>query len=152
MDGNASAMKGRRAFTLIEIVLTIGIGSVIFGVVGFLAIRWFEARQLEIVAKTLTSYLRTAAVRAIQSEGGADQGVSRAGGRFTLFRGSSYAARQQSFDTVFPYLGGVQVTGPVETVFSRQSGLPSVSGPYTLTNGFRTDVITLYSTGAVSGP
>lgn len=145
-------MKGRPAFTLFEIVIAIGLGAMLFGVVGFLGVRWFENRQLEVTAKALASYLRNAAVRAIQSEGGNDQGVSRADGKLTLFRGSSYALRDQAYDTTFPYQGGIQISGLTEVVFGRQTGLPNVSGTISLTNGLRTDVITVYSTGAISMP
>jgi type II secretory pathway pseudopilin PulG len=151
MDGNTSAIS-RPAFTIAEIVVAVGLSAMVFSVVGFLGVRWFDNRQLQVTAKTFVSYLRTAAVRAIQSEGGADHGVSRAYGQLTLFRGSSYAGRDPAWDTVFPYAGSIQVSGPAEVVFSRQAGWPSATGTFVFANAFRSVSITVHSTGAISGP
>jgi type II secretory pathway pseudopilin PulG len=141
-----------KGFTIVEIVVAVGLGALIFATVGILAVRWFENRQLRATTSTLSSYLRTAAVRAIQCEGGVDHGVSRADGNLTLFRGATYASRQASYDTVFTYPSNIQFSGITEVVFSCPTGLPNLSGTVSIGNGLRSNDITVYSSGAISGP
>jgi len=143
-------MQTRNGFTLIEIVVTLAIGLIIFGIGAIISVNFIRNRQIDVVTETLVSYLRAAEQRALASEGNTSHGVSVVNGQITFFRGSSYAARQTAYDTVLPYPTYIVFSGVTETVFAKQTGTPSVTGVMTVTNGVKTQAITIYSTGAIS--
>ena len=130
--------------------MSLSIGLILVGLAVYSTAHFVQNRDLEAVSDTLVSYLRTAEARALQSEGNVSHGVSTAGGKITLFRGASYAARQTAYDTTLPYDGYIQFSGISEVVFAKQTGAPGASGTITVSNGIRSTVITIYSTGAIS--
>ena len=91
-------MLVRRGFSLIEIVVVTGLSLLILVGVVIFTIRFMKNRVLEASAQIMVSDLRTAQTRAVHSEGNTGQGVSRANGQITLFRGASYASRQTAYD------------------------------------------------------
>lgn len=140
----------RKGFSLIEVLITIGIGLVIFtGAVG-VTVGFVRNRQLDETVEVAVSYLRSAAVRSIQGEGNSSHGVSIAGGYVVLFRGASYAGREAAYDVVWNRPDYVVASGLGEVVFSKQAGLPSASGNIVFSNGARTITITVHPTGAIS--
>ncbi len=143
-------MKKRSGFTLFELAVAFGIGLILSAAVVIISINFIKNRQIETVQETLVSYLRAAEQRALASEGNVPHGVSMTGGNLTLFRGTSYAARQTNYDTVLPYPSYITVAGITEVVFAKQTGAPSVSGTMTVQNGLRSATITIYSTGSIS--
>ncbi len=143
-------MVAKRAFTLIEIMVSFGVGLILFGVVAVVSLNFVKNREIKIVSETLVSYLRAAEQRALASEGNTNHGVSVAGSQLTLFRGTSYAARTPAYDTTLPYPSYISIAGLGEVVFGKQTGAPSATGTYTVNNGLRTETVTVYSTGAIS--
>ena len=143
-------MKKRAGFTLFELLIALAIGFILAVSVAIISVNFVRNREMEVVQETLVSYLRAAEQRALASESNVAHGVSMTGGNLTLFRGASYAARQTAYDTVLPYPSYITVTGITAVVFAKQAGTPSVSGTMTITNGLRTAIITIYSTGSIS--
>ena len=133
-----------------EILVNLAIGLVLVGLAVYATSHFIENRNLEAVSDTLVSYLRSAEVRALQSEGNASHGVSTAGSKITLFRGASYATKVTAYDTIMPYDSYIHFSGISEVVFAKQTGLPSATGTITVTNGIKSTIITIYSTGAIS--
>jgi type II secretory pathway pseudopilin PulG len=140
----------RRGFTLIEIMVAFGVGLIILGVVAIISINFVKNREITIVSETLVSYLRAAEQRALASEGNTNHGVSKTGGKLTLFRGTSYQNKITAYDTVLPYPSYITFTGLGDVIFSKQTGAPLPTGTITISNGIRSAVITVYSTGAIS--
>ncbi|MEK7612473.1 MAG: type II secretion system protein [Patescibacteria group bacterium] len=68
-------MKNNRGFTLIELMITIAIGSVIFGFTTFGVIRQRVVQNLDSDAKRVESFLRDAQQRSITQENGSMWGV-----------------------------------------------------------------------------
>ena len=130
--------------------MSLAIGLIIVGLSVFATTRFIKNRELEAVSDTLVSYLRSAEARAIQIEGNVSHGVSTAGSKITLFRGASYATKVTAYDTTLPYDSYINFSGISEVVFAKQTGLPSALGTITVTNGIRSTIITVYSTGAIS--
>lgn len=133
-----------------EILVNLAIGLILVGLAVYATSHFIENRDLEAVSDTLVSYLRSAEARAIQSEGDTSHGVSTAGSKITLFRGTSYASRTTAYDTTLPYDSYIHFSGISEVVFAKQTGLPSATGTITVTNGIKSTIITIYSTGAIS--
>jgi prepilin-type N-terminal cleavage/methylation domain-containing protein len=145
-------MRLRKAFTLLEILVSIAIGLIMIGTVIWYTVSFARNRNLDAAVDITVTYLRTAAMRSMQSEGNVPHGVSFSDGNITLFRGDSYASRLVSFDSVSSKPDYVSVTGIGEVVFSKQAAAPSVSGNITISNGRKSVVITVYPSGAISQP
>lgn len=143
-------MKSRRGFTLIEIMVSFGVGLILLGVTVIISANFIKNRELVVVTEGLVSYLRSAEQRALASEGNMNHGVSVTGGQLTLFRGSSYAGRQTAYDSILPFQSYITITGITEVVFAKQTGAPSYAGTVTVGNGTRSASIIIYSTGAIS--
>lgn len=143
-------MIARKGFTLLEILVSIGIGLLILGSVATATTAFTKHRQLDATADMAVSYLRTAAMRAAQSEDNLPHGVKMANGQITLFRGTSYDLRETDGDTVWVQPSYITVTGPTEIVFSKEAAVPSATGNIVFFNGRNTVTITVYATGAVS--
>ncbi len=143
-------MLQRRGFTVFEITIALGLGLLVFGMAAIIAVGFLRDRELAVVTQTAVSYLRTAHMRAMESEGNTSHGFSSADGKLTLFRGSAYASRQAAYDTVWPYTDYMRFTGLSEVVFSKQSGIPSASGNIGISDGDKTFTVRIYPTGAVS--
>jgi prepilin-type N-terminal cleavage/methylation domain-containing protein len=143
-------MFPRRGFTLWEVLVSICIGLTLLSAATLTTYRFLQNRQLETVSNNLVSYLRTAEARALQSEGNSSHGVSLTSGKLTLFQGASYSARTAAYDVVWIFPSYITYSGISEVVFAKQTGTPSVSGTVTVTNGIKSNVVTIYSTGAIS--
>lgn len=143
-------MQSRGGFTLIEIMVTLVIGLILFSIGAVISVNFIRNREIDLATETLVSYLRAAEQRALASEGNTNHGVSVADNKLTFFRGTSFAARQVAYDTIFPYQSYLVFSGITEVVFAKQTGAPSVTGTMTVNNGIRSETITIYSTGAIS--
>lgn len=140
----------RRGLTLWEVLVSICIGLVLLSATSITTYRFLQNRQLETVNNNLVSYLRTAEARALQSEGNTSHGVSLTSGKLTMFRGTSYSARTVAYDVIWTFPSYITYSGISEVVFAKQTGVPSASGTITITNGIKSDTVTIYSTGAIS--
>jgi type II secretory pathway pseudopilin PulG len=143
-------MGTRKGFTMVEIVVSMAITILLAGLASFAVARLIANQELNAISGTLVSYLRTAENRALQSEDGISHGVSTSGSKLTLFHGVSYAGRDASLDAITPYPSYLQFSGPSEVVFAKQTGAPSATGAITVSNGTRSIVITIHTSGAIS--
>ena len=121
-------------FTLLEVLLSIAVITIIAGT----AIPVYESFQvrndLDIAATTFVQSLRRAQVLAEASDGDTSSGVRIDPGSITLFRGTSFASRNSSFDEIFQIPSTISIAGNAEVVFGRFTGLPTTVGSTTLTS------------------
>lgn len=84
-------------------------------------------------------------------DGDTGWGVYLQSGSITLFKGTSYAARDSSFDEAFEVPTSITPTGISEIVFTKFSGIPQTTGTITLTsNTNETRNITINAKGMVN--
>ena len=149
--GQSAPFFGNRpkaaGFTIVELVVVLGILSLLFAV-GLPAARNFqEDRNYDLAGQSLLQALRRAQIRSLASEDGANIGVhliSGTGTTFTIFEGSSFAGRVAGKDESsdlppsvglsFNFSGGVSTA---DVIFSRIRGKPIATG-----------TVFLYSDGA----
>src|SRR3989344_6545863 len=124
------------AFTLIEIIITVGILVTLVGLTMPFTIQFY--RRYEIVAERnlMLSLLRQARTMSFSGNGSADHGVHIASTSYsyTLFEGPSYAARDQSKDQTFDMANSIVFSGPGDIVFKYLSARTS-SVSFTFDNG-----------------
>lgn len=122
----------RTAFTLLEVLLVIGIVGVLAGVSVPFYRAYLVRHDLNIAAEQIAQGLGRARLRAVSGEGNAEWGYSVP--HAVLFRGHSYATRDAIFDEPYPMSSSIVVSGLAEVSYSRLHGKPSATGSIVLTS------------------
>jgi len=122
------------ALTLIELLIVIAIIAIIGATTSpvysnFLARNHYRSKISEVA-----SSLSTARTNAIAGRGDSDWGVSLSSSQITLFKGSSFAARDSGFDQTYTVPSVVTFSGLSEIVFTRPHGYPTTTGSITISS------------------
>jgi len=138
-------------FTLLEILLSIAVISLIAGI-SIPIYQSFQVRNdLDIATVEIAQSLRRAQILSQAVDGDTSWGVSVQSASITLFKGTSYAARDTAFDELFDVPTSITPSGVSEIVFSKFFGNPQTIGTVTLTsNANETRTITINEKGMVS--
>lgn len=156
-------MQKAPGFTLIEVVLVVGLLTVIF-FIGFSTVTSVQKTLTRQSAKTFELILRAAAERARNGEAESSWGVyvpydetTRHASQAVVFSGSSYTARDSSKDVVYPvssYLifesfkdDPASTGNDHELVFDYLTGKMAAAGSITLTFFEESLIITFSATG-----
>lgn len=88
-------ISGKQSFTLVEVLITVGILSIIVGV-GFLNLTGFKSKHsFDLDAENVVASIRNTQNRALLGEGGTSWGIrfvgSASGGSYQIFSGVEYA-------------------------------------------------------------
>ncbi len=88
-------LSGKQSFTLVEVLITVGILSIIVGV-GFLNLTGFKSKHsFDLDAENVVASIRNTQNRALLGEGGTSWGIrfvsSATGGSYEIFSGTEYA-------------------------------------------------------------
>ncbi len=131
-----STSDRNNAFTLIEILLSMGIMLILLGLTMPFTIHFYRRYQIVTERNLLLSLLRQARTLSFAGAGSADHGVriASASYTYTLFEGSSYAGRNQSKDQTFDMASNVAFTGPPDAIFKYLSAR-TASVSFTFDNG-----------------
>lgn len=144
-------MHASRGFTLVEMLLSIGILAMLAGLSLPIYQSFYNRNELDITTTNLTSALRRAQTYARGGHGDSQWGVEIQSSAITLFRGSSFASRDTSYDEVSPISTGTSVSGLGEVLFAKLSGAPASTGSVTITNvNNESRTITINAKGMVS--
>lgn len=122
-------MKG---FTLIEVILVVGLTIAIAAVALPSPARFVFSQQAAVVADELAGSFRKAQGYAMAGKGGSAWGVAVRDGRIVLFQGSSYDSRDASYDEAYDIPMRVDVSGLDEVVFAGPSGHPGATPEMTI--------------------
>lgn len=131
----------KNSFTLIELLVVIGIVVLLLGltIISFKAFQ--KSSDLDNTAQEIISSLRLAQSKTLASEGASQYGVYFNTGttphQYTLFKGSSYAGRNPTFDEIQKLPGSVEISqinlaGGTEVVFKRLDGRALPAGDLTI--------------------
>lgn len=138
-------------FTLIEVMLSLATVAIIAGI-SIPVYQSFQVRNdTEIATIEIAHTLRRAQIISQASDGDTSWGVYITNGNVILFKGTSYATRDSTFDEIFDVPGSITPSGVGEVVFEKFTGLPQTTGTITLTsNTNETRNITINAKGMVS--
>lgn len=136
-------------FSLLEILLAIGILSVIFAIGLPTSVDFYSSYQFDSEVNTFVSILEQARNSAMTNRNESSHGVYAAPNQFIIFQGSSYAARDISQDRIFPRDGNINISGPTELAFTSLSG-QTASTTYAFNRGQRSVNVYVNSEGMVS--
>lgn len=122
----------RRAFTVMEILLVLGILSVLTGVT-IPVYRDYQIRSdLNLATEQVTQALGRARLLSQSGQDAMPWGFSVPTG--TLFRGDTYAGRDPTFDELYSMPLTIGVSGLLEVSFAPLHGRPSATGTIVLTS------------------
>ena len=143
--------KAVQGFTLIEVLLSLSVMAIIAGMGAPVYHSYERQNDLDIATGTIVQYLRRAAISAEAMAGDAPWGVSIVPGKATLFRGATFATRNQNFDEIFTLSNTITASGLSEIVFTKMTGMPETTGSITLTtSAYASRTININSQGMVA--
>jgi prepilin-type N-terminal cleavage/methylation domain-containing protein len=139
-----------RGFTLIEILIVIGVLAIIVASATPLTLDFYNSRQLDLYEQGLVQKLRQAQTKAMETENDSDFGVYLTSNEYVLFQGSSYSGRDTNLDETIDLPDNLEVTGMDEIIFDKLSGKPSQTREITLKIGAEKETLSINEVGMVS--
>lgn len=148
--------KAARGFTLMEILVVVGLLAIIGGFGMFLSMETYRATIFKDDRSILISALYKARSQSVNNmcfgagcTDGVSHGVHIENGAYTVFQGTTYTVGDTN-NEVIQGSPSVTVGGLTDVVFTKLSG-ETIAGTITLTNGDgHTSTITLNSEGMIS--
>ncbi|OHA70374.1 MAG: hypothetical protein A3H01_00625 [Candidatus Wildermuthbacteria bacterium RIFCSPLOWO2_12_FULL_40_9] len=120
----------RGGFTLVEILLVIGVFTALFYLVAPISLNFYKNQQLESVTQEIIQNLRKAQLKSVSVERDSSFGVHFGGTTYTLFQGNSFSNRDSQYDEVFNIPQVIKMGGLEEVAFSKLNGIPSLIPAY----------------------
>jgi len=139
-----------KAFTLLEILLVIGIISALLVAIIPMGLDFYKNQELSTQIQFLIQTLRRAQSKAMSIELDSPFGVRVNTQNYVLFKGTSYLTRDTPYDEVFDLPQIINSSGLSEVVFSKLEGKPNVTGNITLSSNNKSRTININDFGTVS--
>ncbi len=131
--------KKTTGFSLIELLIVIGITTILAGVSAVVYGNLQVSAQLNDVSAQLTQSLRLAREQSLAGLNNIDHGVKIDSNQYTLYQGASYNIRESSYDRVFPLASALTLTLDLtpagsDIIFYNGIGSPSATGTITVSH------------------
>lgn len=141
-----------KAFTLIEILLVVIILAVLTGLSIPVSVNFYKTQQLDVNVKGVVQSLRRAQLKAMSIESDSIFGVYLTNDSYILFKGSSFDARDISYDEVFDLPQVITVSGIQEIAFSKFEGVPvgALTGDIILNSNGDSRIININEIGRIN--
>lgn len=140
---------GRAGFSLIELLIVIGIFSIFAGMSTSVYYNMRSHTDLELAINTTVEAVRFAQSSAQSGRGDSKWGVEILSDKIVIFKGDSYVSRLSASDEIFDYSGKVLATGLSEIVFEKISGTTVNTGTINLSNSTENKDLTINEKGTV---
>jgi len=128
-------MRGTsNGITLIEVIIVVAMLSLIATLGLNIGIDVYRSSSLATERDLLISALERARNLAVTNVGGSSHGVYIENDQHTIFRGSSFATRDTTYDQTIENASLITATGTVEFVFEQLSGDGLAMGTITMTD------------------
>ena len=143
-------MPKNKAFSLIEVLLVIGIAAGVFAFSAPFSLNFYRTQLLSEVQSDIVSALERARHYAMLQKNDSAYGVHIVNGSYTLFQGSDYENRVQIQDEVFPIAGAITFSSSTDIIFSKHAGLSNASGTIEINYENLSKGIQITNSGVVS--
>lgn len=138
-------------FTLLELILSIAVVAILAGIAIPIYQSFQTRNDLDIAIVEIAQTIRRSQILAQAVDGDISWGTYIQPGSITLFKGTSYVARDSNFDELFSIPDSVTPSGLSEIVFTKFTGLPQATGTTTLTSNINeTRSITINAKGTIN--
>ncbi len=145
-----SAKKLSQGFSLVEIIIVIGIIALLGGISTSVYNSFKAHENLEIATTGVVEAIRHAQGNSQVGKGDSVWGVKILSDSVLIFKGSSYTSRDSSADQLLHFSGGVVASGLSEIVFAKLVGSTSDIGTIILTNSYGTKNIYINEKGTLT--
>jgi len=145
-------MSHTKGFTLIEVLLSVTLIAILAAFTTPVYLSFFLSNDVALVTSDLASSLRRAQLLSRSGASDSPWGVAIQNQQIILFQGTTYAARDTTFDEITTFGSIIDVTGITEVTFSQLYGIPSTTGATTFTSAENnvSKTITINEIGLVS--
>lgn len=143
-------LQTKKGFTLLELLLSVAIISLLAGLSLPVYRTLIIKNDLDVATTTIASSLRRAQVLSQAVDGDTTWGVKVQSGSITLFKGTSFTARDTNFDEVFDAPTAIGVAGVTEVVYTKFTGLPQTTGTINLSTEADGRSVTINEKGTIS--
>lgn len=147
---NIFSITNGRGVTLLELMIVVGISTLLVAVFLPMGINFYKTRQLDVYHQGIVQALRRAQLKAMAMENDYSFGLYLTSEQYVLFKGSSYDNRDSAYDEVFNLSDNLEVTGLSEIVFSKLNGIPSDIGTINLTIDSQSETISINEIGRIN--
>ena len=138
-----------RGFTLIEMVVVIGIMAIVAGLGATVSFTFLRGQRLQSAAEMIMAEALRAQIDAYTQAGDKAHGIKVLSDSVVRFVGSSYAGRTVAQDEVDTFPGSITVSGLSEWDFAAASFYPGTAGTMTLSDGDQSYDLSISSYGLV---
>lgn len=139
----------KSGFTLIELMLSVGIISILLMFATPVIQRYVLRNDMDVISNVITQDLYRAQSLARAGENDGNWGVYIQSGSIVIFQGNSYAARVSAKDEVYPFNSSITFTGTNEYVFGKFTGKPIAAGSTTVVNRGDSKTISVSAQGVI---
>lgn len=136
-------------FTLMEMLLVIAILTIVLAIGTPVYMSLSNTNQLDVATNILAQDLYQAQVNSRAQAEDSQWGVAVQDQAITLFKGSSYAARDSGRDVVYQLPSSIHLSGTNQVVYSQLYGLPTAGGSFGLTDANGSRTVTVNNKGMV---
>lgn len=143
-------LKANKGFTLIEVVLSMAIIILIFGIAAPVYQDYQIRNGMDTNVNAIIENLRRAQILSMAVDGDSNWGVNILNNQITLFKGTSFATRDTTFDEASDMLSVISPSGLDEIIFSKLNGLPNTTGGINLSASGNTRTITINEKGILT--
>lgn len=143
-------LPASKGFTLFEVILSLVVVAILTGLSLPVYRTLMTKNDLDVATVTVVQTLRRAQTLSIAVDGDTNWGVKVQSASITLFKGTSYALRDSTFDETFEIPTAITTGGLSEIVYNKLFGSPQSTGTITLTTDSDSSSLTLNSKGVVS--
>lgn len=126
--------KSDSGFTLIEVLIVTTVMIILTAVALPVSYSLLEKNDLNLTAQKIVQTARQAQVLAQANDSDSVWGIHAQSGSVTLFKGSSYAARNVARDKIYSFSNSENISGVTDFVFSKLTGYPATSGVLIITS------------------
>ena len=133
-----------------ELLLSIAIIGLLAGLSLPVYRTLMQKNDLDIATTTIALSLRRAQVLSQAVDGDTTWGVNTQNNNIVIFKGTSYATRDATFDETFDVPTNVGLSGSTEIVFAKFTGLPQTTGTINLSTANDSRSVTINDKGTVS--
>jgi prepilin-type N-terminal cleavage/methylation domain-containing protein len=139
-----------QGFTLIEILLVVGLMTIIMGLTLPISASLIQQNNSENAQESFSTALRTAQTYSRNNHHDDNWSVKINTSEVVIFKGNDYINRDQSYDEKFPISQSVTKSGVTDISFEKSTGQPDISGVTTFSSGVFSETVSINSIGTVS--
>ncbi len=142
-------MRPSSGFTLVEILLTLGLVISLVGLSAALGSQAVRHTEFDRVRESIRSELTAARTDSIGGTLDSSWGVAFFPHAITRYRGTNYATRSTAEDRTLTFENAVLLSGAAEVTFTRPFGIPSAPATIVASDGLRTASTTVNAIGTI---